>query len=438
MALSKIGEQAMPISLIPPCDEIVHTIERIYRNRMTTTSGGNVSIRESSGQVWITPAGIDKGRLRREDMGCVHADGSHSGPHKPSSELPFHLQIYKARPDLLAIIHAHPVALVSFSLVRQVPDTHLFHQLRRVCGDVGFAPYRLPGSAALGESVAETFAQGYNCVILENHGVITAGADLREAFWRFETLEFAAKIIIKAKLLGEVRYLDERSITLPARCVIATPEFQRDRPSSLEKELRRQLCEFVHRAYRQRLVISTQGTFSLRLDTSSFLITPHDVDRALLDVADLVLIANGRSENGKRPSLAVRLHEAIYKEHPQIQAIANAYPVNATAFTVTDQPFDTRTIPESYVVLRTVGRVGFGLQYEDHDSLAREISPRQPVLLLENDGALVTGRSILEAFDRLEVLESTAEALINSRALGQLVPISEGAIRELERVFLGI
>jgi L-fuculose-phosphate aldolase len=194
----------------------------------------------------------------------------------------------------------------------------------------------------------------------------------------------------------------------------------------------------VHRAYRQRLVISTQGTFSLRLDTSSFLITPHDVDRALLDVADLVLIANGRSENGKRPSLAVRLHEAIYKEHPQIQAIANAYPVNATAFTVTDQPFDTRTIPESYVVLRTVGRVGFGLQYEDHDSLAREISPRQPVLLLENDGVLVTGRSILEAFDRLEVLESTAEALINSRALGQLVPISEGAIRELERVFLGI
>ncbi len=426
----------MSLSFIPPRDEILQTIERIYRNRMTTTSGGNLSIREPNGDIWITPAGLDKGRLRREDMVSVQSSGSQAGPHKPSSELPFHLDIYRARPDIAAIIHAHPVALVAFSLVQQVPNTYLFHQAMRVCGEAGFAGYQLPGSAALGQSVAGTFSQGYNCVVLENHGVVTGGSDLRQAFWRFETLEFTAKTIVKAKLLGSVRYLDDRSITLPHRCLISPPEFMRKEPSSSEKELRGQLCEFVRRAYRQRLIISTQGSFSARLSPSSFLITPHQVDRGLIDIADLVLVQDGASEAGKSPSLAAPLHDAIYRCHPRVGAIINAYPVNATAFSVTAETLDTRTIPESYVVLQQVGRVGFGLQYEDREAFAQSISARQPTLLLENDGVLVTGMNVLEAFDRLEVLESTAEALINCRALGQLTPISDAAIRELERVFL--
>jgi L-fuculose-phosphate aldolase len=160
MALSKIGEEAMPISLIPPCDEIVHTTERIYRNRMTTTSGANVSIRESSGQVWITPAGIDQGRLRREGMGCVHADGSHSGPHKPSSELPFHLQIYNSRPDLFAIIPAHPVAW----LFQPRPTGPRRSPVPSGAPSLWRCRILLPtGCQAWGERIAETFAQGYNC-----------------------------------------------------------------------------------------------------------------------------------------------------------------------------------------------------------------------------------------------------------------------------------
>ena len=78
------------------------------------------------------------------------ADGTVEGPHRPSSELPFHQEIYRTRPDLRGIVHAHPVALVAFSLVHQVPDTRLFHQSRHVCGEAGFAPYELPGSLALG------------------------------------------------------------------------------------------------------------------------------------------------------------------------------------------------------------------------------------------------------------------------------------------------
>src|SRR5947209_5244893 len=189
-------------SYLHPRDEILEAMERIYRYRMTTTSGGNLSISDAAGDVWITPARVDKGGLRREDIVCVHSDDSMEGERRPSSELPIHRQIRERRPELGGIVHAHPTALVAFSLVHRVPDTRLFHQAWSVCGEPGFAPYELPGSAALGTRVADTFAAGYDCVILENHGVVTAGSDLRQAFRRFETLEFTGKTLIKASLLG--------------------------------------------------------------------------------------------------------------------------------------------------------------------------------------------------------------------------------------------
>src|SRR3954470_7777891 len=107
--------------LIHPRDAILRTMERISRYRMTTTSGGNLSIRDDDGTLWITPARVDKGSLRREDIVHVRGDGSTEGVHPPSSEFPFHKAIYEARPELRGIVHAHPVALVAFSICRKVP-----------------------------------------------------------------------------------------------------------------------------------------------------------------------------------------------------------------------------------------------------------------------------------------------------------------------------
>lgn len=412
-------------------------MERIYRYRMTTTSGGNISIREENGDVWITPARVDKGALTRDDIVFVRADGSSEGRRVPSSELPLHQAIYRARPDLRGIVHAHPTALVAFSLVHQTPDTRLFHQARHVCGEAGFAAYELPGSEALGSTVARTFAAGYACVILENHGVVTGGDCLQQAFHRFETLEFTAKTLIQARQLGEIRYLNDEQIELPRRRDTRFAEFERTAPaSSVEKELRHKLSEFVRRAYRQRLFISTQGSYSARLDAESFLITPYSIDRAALEPGDLVLIRGGQAEAGTIPSRAARVHEAIYRRHAGIDAIVNAYPVNATAFSVTGAELDSRTIPESYVVVRKIARLPYGLQFEDAAGVAERISPRQPAAILENDGVLVAGATVLDAFDRLEVLESTAEAIISCRAVGEMSPMPEEVTRELERVFL--
>jgi L-fuculose-phosphate aldolase len=422
-----------------PREEILQAMERIYRYRMTTTSGGNLSIQEPNGNVWITPARVDKGSLRRDDIVCVHPDGAIEGIRKPSSELPIHQMIRVKRPELAGIVHAHPTALVAFSLVHEVPNTRLFHQSHRVCGEPGFIPYELPGSAELGEAVAKGFAEGYNAVILENHGVVTGGKTFQEAFRRFETLEFTGKTLIKARLLGgEVCFLTDAQLEAERQRKHMTESFEPGYPSSDEKEIRRKVAEFVRRAYRQRLFISTQGSYSARLGNDSFVITPRGVDRGTMEAHDLVLVKGGRFEAGKTPSHAALVHQAIYQRHPEVGAIVNAYPVNATAFSVTGTVLDSRTIPESYVVIRNVGAAEYGWQFGDGQEPAELLSPTRPALVMHNDGVLVTGGDVLEAFDRLEVIESTAEAIINARAVGELRPLSDQVTRDLDRAFFGI
>ncbi|HWA98064.1 MAG TPA: class II aldolase/adducin family protein [Pirellulales bacterium] len=418
-----------------PREQVLAAIERIYRYRMTTTSGGNISLRDSGKGLWITPAAIDKGSLSADDMMLVRDDGTMQGKHRPSSELPFHQAIYAARPDIRAVVHAHPVALVAFSICKQTPNTRLLYQSERTCGKVGLAPYALPGSASLGENIASTFAAGYDCVVLENHGVVTGGPTLQKAFERFETLEFTARTVIQAAQLGAIRYLNEAQAQLVPASTHEPATFVAPPANEAEEELRLELAEFVRRAYRQRLMISTQGAFSARLDDDSFLITPHAVDRSSVSPAEMVLVRGDQCEAGRRPSSAMRNHAAIYHRQPWVQAIVNAYPINATAFGVTDVALDSRTIPEAYILLREVQRLPYGARFGDGRELAELATPQRPITLLENDGVQVCGTSVLDAFDRLEVLESTAEALIAARVLGPIAPMPSGVIADLARKF---
>lgn len=427
-----------PREYMHPQDLLVETLSRIYRYRMTTTSGGNLSILDPNGDMWITPSRVDKGTLKRDDIVCVHADGKIVGEHKPSSEYPFHRAIYNARPDIKSIIHAHSVALVAHSMAAQTPEPMIFPQASHVCGKVLFAPYELPGSEKLGERIAEAFAMGADCVILENHGVVVGGSDIQNAFERFETLEFTAKTIIKSRRIGEIKTLTSEQLLLAERSrKKSLPEIDVVEPTSAEKAIRKDIVDFVQRGYRQRLMTATEGTLSARLDDNSFVITNYGVDRGRLGLDEMTLIRNGRRPRGSTPSRAVNMHKAIYDKYPEVHAIVNAIPVNATAFSVTHTPLDSRTIPESYIFLREVQMIPYGLQFEKPKALADMMSLEKPVALLENDGVLVLGVSVLNAFDVLEVLESTAEALINAKAIGQLHPIGDDEIRELEKAFFG-
>jgi L-fuculose-phosphate aldolase len=427
-------------SLLHPRDQIVSIMERIYGHEMTTTSGGNISVREENGDVWITPARVDKGSLRRQDIVRIRANGEQEGAYPPSSESPFHLSVYEVRPDVHAVIHAHPGALVSFSICGQVPDTHLFPEAWHVCGPVAFASYALPGSLKLGARIAEQCGSKArpNCVVLENHGVVVCGQTLAQTFERFETLEFTAQIILNARLLGQVNYLSEAKIELSKKPRTLLPEGSPQTPSSREKELRKEICDFIHRAYEHRLMTSTWGSFSARVDEDIFVVTPSHVDRREMGLEDLVLIRDGKHTPNQMPSRAAGLHRAIYRAHPEIQAIVNALPLNGTAFCVSDFPLDTRTIPESYLFLKDVGKIPFEHQFGDGKEVAAAVGPRNPVALLENNGVMVAGRTVLDAFDRLEVLEATAAAIIRSRALGSISAMGPEVIQELLGAFPGL
>ena len=129
------------------------------------------------------------------------------------------------------------------------------------------------------------------------------------------------------------------------------------------------------------------------------------------------------------------VHQQIYRDHPEISCIIFAQAPNATAYAVAGRQMDTRTIPESYILLRELPLIPFGDQYLEGKALSEALSPQTPILLIQNDSLLVTGDSILTTFDRLEVAEFSARSLTQAQAMGPLHPIGDLAIDELKRKF---
>lgn len=423
--------------LMHPRDQIILVIDRIYKLGLTTTSGGNISIIDDNGDIWVTPSAVDKGSLQPRDIMCVKQDGSIIGPHKPSSEFPFHKAIYECRPDIKAIVHAHPPALVSFSIVRQIPNTNIIPQAKHICGPIGYAPYALPGSEALGESIANIFKDNYNAVIMENHGTVIGGNNLRDAFQRFEALEFCARTIIYSKIIGEPEYLDDQVIDeYVSQESGILPEMETVTHPSDERELRESMVGIVQRACRQGMMISSYGTVSVRWRNNDFLITPTDLFRWDIRKKDIVQIKDGMREPGKYPSRSVWLHQQIYKRFPHINTIIITQSPYLMAYGVSHQKFDVRTIPESWIFLQDMPNVPFGSHYKSDQKIIGLISQGVPAMIIENNAVLVTGDQILQTFDRLEVAEFSAKSLIMSAPVGSLVPIDNDQIEDLRKKFL--
>ena len=426
----------MNLELLTPAQRIVMIMERIYADGMTTTSGGNLSVLEENGDIWITPRAVDKGTLTPEDVVQVKPDGKVIGKHSPSVELPFHQLAYRGRPDMRAMVHAHPPALIAFSLVRKLPDTSLVPDARSICGELGMAEYGLPGSEDLGEKIARVFARGCNTVMLENHGVVTGATSLSKAFMAFETLDFCARLEIDASRIGTPTGLSPERIQLwRSERGVEMSELGPRGDASGETQARREICDLVHRACDQQLFTSTQGTLSRRLDEKSFLITPDGMDRKYLEADDLVHVENGRREAGKTPSRTVLLHQHVYLRHPHVNSIIIARPPSIMAFAVTGEHFESRTIPESYIVLRHVARLPFGAASVEPEKAAATFTQGTPVAMVENDCVIATGSSSINAFDRLEVAEYSAKALIACRSIGAVVMIDDAQAADIDRAF---
>ncbi len=424
--------------LMHPRDQITMIIDKVYRSGLTTTSGGNISVIDENGDVWVTPSAIDKGSLRPSDIVCVRKNGTIEGRHKPSSEYPFHIAIYKARPDLKAVVHAHPPALVSFSIVRQIPDTNVIPQAKYVCGPIGYAPYELPGSEELGKVIAEEFVKGFNAVIMENHGTVVGGTDLGDAFQRFETLEFCARTIINGSTIGKPKYLtDEQIEAFEKQIPHLLPEMESVEYPSDERAIREEIKKIVHRACEQGLMISSYGTVSVRWRGNDFLITPPKVARWDIQNEDIVQVKNGKREPGKIPSRSTWLHQEIYKRNPYVNSIILTQSPFLMAYGVTGRKLDVRTIPESWIFLQDMPNVPFGSHFAGEETILKILSKNTPAIIIENDSVLVTGDKLLGTFDRLEVAEFSAKSLTLGASLGKLNPINDEQVEALRRKFLG-
>lgn len=432
----KIMNKILDTKLMHPSDQIVLVISRIYNRGLTTTSGGNISIIDENGDIWVTPSGVDKGTLQSSDIICVKKDGTIIGRHKPSSEFPFHKAIYQIRPDIKAIIHAHPPALVSFSIVREIPDTSVISQARHVCGPIGYAGYALPGSEALGKVIADEFAKGYLAIIMENHGTVLGGSDLVNAFQRFEALEFSARTILYGNTIGTPAYLTEAQLyAFDSQIPEPLPEMSSVSYPPDEREKRAEVCNIVHRACNQGLMISSYGTVSTRWRGDDFLITPTNIARWDLEPGDIVQIKDGKREPGKNPSRATWLHQEIYRRNPQINSVIFTQSPYLMAFGCTGVTFDVRTIPESWIFLQDVPLLPFGAQFQDKHEIIDLVSSGVSAMLIQNDAFMVTGDKLLQTFDRLEVAEFSAKSLVMSKPIGALKPINDNQVEELRVAF---
>lgn len=420
-----------------PRDQIIMIIDKIYKGGLTTTSGGNISIIDENGDVWVTPSAIDKGTLRASDIVCVKKDGSIEGRHKPSSEYPFHIAIYKCRPEITAVIHAHPPALVSFSIVRQIPDTNVIPQAKHVCGPIGYAPYALPGSNELGDVIADEFAKGVNAVIMENHGTVVGGSDLSDAYQRFETMEFCARTLINGSTIGKPNYLtDEQIDAFENQIPRLLPEMKKVEHPSDERAIREMIQRIVLRACDQGMMISSYGTVSVRWKGDDFLITPTNVARWDIQLKDIVQIKNGKREPGKIPSRSTWLHQEIYKRFPHVNSIILTQTPYLMAYSVTGEKIDVRTIPESWIFLQDIPNVPFGSHFAGEETILNTLGENTPAVIINNDSVLVTGDKLLGTFDKLEVAEFSAKSLTMGASLGKLVPINEEQIEDLRKKFL--
>jgi L-fuculose-phosphate aldolase len=182
-------------------EDIALVGKRLYERRLNGGYGGNISVRDGD-VIYITPTGVPKDILEYSEILVMDFKGNIiEGEGKPSSEMLFHIILYKERPDVNAIIHAHPPLATGFAIARH-PITEAVHEEAAIIlGKVPVIPYEITSSKELAKSVGEAFKNA-NAVLLANHGAITAGDTLEKAFRRMEELENLCEMLLVADALG--------------------------------------------------------------------------------------------------------------------------------------------------------------------------------------------------------------------------------------------
>jgi L-fuculose-phosphate aldolase len=173
---------------------------------------GNLSVRLSPTRALVTPSGLLKGLLAPSDMVEVDLSGRKlRGRRKPTSELDLHLRILRRRPDVAAVVHAHPPTATGFAVAGEGFEKFVLPEIILLFNRVPLVPYGTPGTPELGDRV-EPYIDRHDGLLLANHGAVTVGPTLEAAWIRMESLEHAARILFTARALGRVTELTSDAV----------------------------------------------------------------------------------------------------------------------------------------------------------------------------------------------------------------------------------
>ena len=187
--------------------------ERIYSNGFVAANDGNISVRMGD-EVLCTPTGVSKGYMTPDMICKVNMEGEvleTNGKNRPSSEIKMHLRVYKERLDVKAVVHAHPPFGTAYAVMDRPLDRPLIPESVILLGSVPVARYGTPSTEEIPDAVSE-YLQDYDAVLLQNHGALTCGSELEEAYHKMESLEFYAKITFICDMLGEPKGLNEEQV----------------------------------------------------------------------------------------------------------------------------------------------------------------------------------------------------------------------------------
>lgn len=217
-------------------DLICEIGRRMYAKDLVAANEGNLSVRIGD-RLLATPTGLCKGYMKPEDLVVTDLEGNLvSGRRKVSSEIKIHAVYYGRRPDVRAVCHAHPVYATSHAVAGLPLTKALMPEVVVSLGCVPVAPYATPSTRELAQSL-EGLVESHDAVLLANHGAVTCGPDLEQAFFRMEILEHFAKIAILTKVLGQQTLLSEsevdRLFDLRSKYGITGPDFRQSSVCSI-------------------------------------------------------------------------------------------------------------------------------------------------------------------------------------------------------------
>jgi len=178
-----------------------------YERHLMTSNDGNISIRMDDGLILITPSGLSKGRLSTDDLIVVDIEGiliSARADRKPSSETPMHLEVYKSREDVHAVVHAHPLFATTLTVAGLEFPIDVLPEVLLTLGEVPITDYATPASHE-DAVVIRPFLKEYNALLLRQHGSLTYGKNLDEALIHLERIEHVSEVYWRAKMLGTVK-----------------------------------------------------------------------------------------------------------------------------------------------------------------------------------------------------------------------------------------